>query len=495
MITSKYPAFPPSALTRNGARSRVDSTPRKHALRSDRPRPAPADFKAECIVQPSGYVHQTSRLTSTISRLCTHIHNASPPSRNSVCPQAVPPIYAEASGNPANPSVVFAHGFALSGIVFDKLFSNPRMLEKLYLLSKIRCMRPRAKREAELRRRSRRDSAYACVCWMQHPVNPESHITLIISNICSHISPVPLVGAIALGGPLCVATAAKTLKPKLLELLRKFVSPDAATALETRVEFIDACFADPENVPFADKAAWIGSTVLQPPAVTAAISVGHKPDQTELVALGAQGFPAMVLYGTEDQIQDGAVAAAEARPYFTDLEVAVIEGGSHSVFYDNLDETVGHILAFFLRINGQKITVPPGIASTASAESSPPTTATHAHFYNAPLDTSAHNLPIACTAHLALISQLWYHSSTGLFAFYFKIEFGQLRLRGNAMALSSLPLSYHSCALFNLEVFQQSCTRLEQVIFNHSTEFASPKICLILVLNICRIPVNKLGGY
>jgi pimeloyl-ACP methyl ester carboxylesterase len=185
------------------------------------------------------------------------------------------------------------------------------------------------------------------------PVNPESHIALIVSDICSHILPVPLIGAIALGGPLCVATAVKTLKPKLLELLRKFVSPDAATALETRVDFINACFADPENVPFADKAAWTGSTVLQGPNVTTAISAGHKPDQTELVALGAQGFPAMILYGTEDQIQDGAVGAAEARPYFTDLEVAAIEGGSHSVFYDNLDETVGHILAFCLRVNGQ----------------------------------------------------------------------------------------------------------------------------------------------
>jgi hypothetical protein len=113
---------------------------------------------------------------------------------------------------------------------------------------------------------------------------------------------VPLIGAIALGGPLCVATAGKTLKPKLLELLRKFVSPDAATALETRVDFINACFADPANVPFTDKAAWTGSTVLQGPNVTTAISAGHKPDQTELVALGAQGFPAMILYGTEDQI-------------------------------------------------------------------------------------------------------------------------------------------------------------------------------------------------
>ncbi|KAJ7761627.1 hypothetical protein B0H14DRAFT_2634014 [Mycena olivaceomarginata] len=93
----------------------------------------------------------------------------------------------------------------------------------------------------------------------------------IISNICSHILLVPLNGAIALGGPLCVAAAVKTLKPKLLQLLRKFVSPDAATVLETHVEFINTCFSDPENMAFTDKAAWIGSTVLQGPNVPAAM--------------------------------------------------------------------------------------------------------------------------------------------------------------------------------------------------------------------------------
>ncbi|KAJ7821532.1 alpha/beta-hydrolase [Mycena olivaceomarginata] len=269
------------------------------------------------------------------------------------------PIYAEASGNPANPSVVFAHGFALSGIVFDKLFSDPRMLEKLYLVrydvrGHGRSGKPNSAEGYASSLYAADFAAVAAEFSLHMPVFVGwSAGAPIISDICSHISPVPLIGAIALGGALCVATAGKTLKPKLLALLRKFVSPDVATALETRVEFIDACFTDPENVPFADKAAWIGSTVLQLPSVTTAISAGHKPDQTELVALGAQGFPAMILYGTEDQIQDGAVAAAEARPYFTDLEVAAIEGGSHSVFYDNLDETVGHILAFCLRVNGQ----------------------------------------------------------------------------------------------------------------------------------------------
>ncbi|KAJ7935372.1 Alpha/Beta hydrolase protein [Mycena leptocephala] len=152
----------------------------------------------------------------------------------------------------------------------------------------------------------------------------------ICSDICSYMSPVPLCGVIAMSGALCVATASKTLKPKLVEMLPKFCSSDAATALNTRVEFIDAVFADPSNVPS-----------------------GHKPDQSKLVELGAQGFPAMILYGTDDQIQDGRVVTAEARPYFTDLEVVPIQGGSHSVFYDNLDETVDHILSFCLRVNGQ----------------------------------------------------------------------------------------------------------------------------------------------
>jgi hypothetical protein len=70
--------------------------------------------------------------------------------------------------------------------------------------------------------------------------------------------------------------------------------------LETHAEFINTCFSDPENMPFTDKAAWIRSTVLQGPNVQAAMRAEHKPDQTELVALGVQSFPAMILYGTED---------------------------------------------------------------------------------------------------------------------------------------------------------------------------------------------------
>ncbi|KAF7362468.1 AB hydrolase-1 domain-containing protein [Mycena venus] len=274
-------------------------------------------------------------------------------------------IYAEAAGNPVNPSVVFAHGFALSGIVFDKLFADTRMLEKLYLVrydvrGHGRSGKPVVADGYASSLYAADFSAVAKEFSLNKPVfvgwssGVDAVVALITCDICSHISPVPLTGAIAMTGPLVAATAVKAMKPKGLEFLPKFYSSDAVTALNTRVEFIDALFADPDNVPFAVKAAWIGSTVLQNPEVTTAINAGHKPDGTKLVELGAKGFPAMVLFGTEDELTDGGVFAAEARPYFTDLEVAAIEGGRHSVFYDNVDETVRHILSFCLRVNGKR---------------------------------------------------------------------------------------------------------------------------------------------
>ncbi|KAJ7125355.1 Alpha/Beta hydrolase protein [Mycena epipterygia] len=257
-----------------------------------------------------------------------------------LCPSADGTLH-RASGNPANPSVVFAHGFALSGIVFDKLFSDMWLLDKLYLV------------RYDVRGHGRSGK----------PVDAEGYAsslyaaffrTSIACDICSHISPVPLSGTIALAGPLCIDTAAKTIHAKLLEMVSKFYSSDAVTALKTRVEFADAMFTDPENVPFSIKAAWMGSTIAQSPEVTTAILTGHEPNQAKLVELGAQGFPAMVLYGTEDKAVDGSVVAAESRPHFTNFEVAAVEGGSHSIFYDSVDETVGHILRFCLRVGGQE---------------------------------------------------------------------------------------------------------------------------------------------
>ena len=44
------------------------------------------------------------------------------------------PIFAEAVGDPSNPSVVLVHGIQLSGTVYDNLFADKDLLGKLYMV-------------------------------------------------------------------------------------------------------------------------------------------------------------------------------------------------------------------------------------------------------------------------------------------------------------------------------------------------------------------------
>ncbi len=43
-------------------------------------------------------------------------------------------IWAEATGNPTKPPVIFIHGLACTALVFEKQFSDREMLENLYLI-------------------------------------------------------------------------------------------------------------------------------------------------------------------------------------------------------------------------------------------------------------------------------------------------------------------------------------------------------------------------
>ncbi len=43
-------------------------------------------------------------------------------------------IYADAAGDPTKPCLVFVHGLALSGAVFDNLFTNPKLIANFYLV-------------------------------------------------------------------------------------------------------------------------------------------------------------------------------------------------------------------------------------------------------------------------------------------------------------------------------------------------------------------------
>lgn len=123
---------------------------------------------------------------------------------------------------------------------------------------------------------------------------------------------------------------------------------DAIAATNGRVQFIEHIFADPTNVPFSIMAQWIGMSVLQSANISTLV-LTRQQDTTKLFELAEKGFPLFVLGGTKDKLVKSDVVAEEMK-VFKDLEVFLVEGGSHSIFYDNQEETVRKLTDFVLRV-------------------------------------------------------------------------------------------------------------------------------------------------
>ncbi|KAF7295945.1 AB hydrolase-1 domain-containing protein [Mycena kentingensis (nom. inval.)] len=248
-------------------------------------------------------------------------------------------VYSEGSGNPENPGVVFVHGFALSGIVFDHLFCDNRLLDKLYLVRYDVRGHGRSGKPVE-------PAAYTSLRRVECSSPPPSATSAPTSPRSPSAAPSPSPA------PSSPKLHQKTLRPLLESLIPKFLSSDDAPA--ARAEFINAIFASPPTVPDAVKAAWIRATAAHPPECTRALLTGHDPAESQpaLERCARAGLPIMMLNGTSDRIQDGAVGVEEARKLgcFVDFTDARVEGGSRALFYDNLDEVVGWILPFCERV-------------------------------------------------------------------------------------------------------------------------------------------------
>lgn len=70
-------------------------------------------------------------------------------------------------------------------------------------------------------------------------------------------------------------------------------------------------------------------------------------DPARLFELGKQGFPLLIVNGTEDQQVKGDAVVTEMKQYFKNLKICMIEkGGSHAIHYENEKEVMDSIVAF-----------------------------------------------------------------------------------------------------------------------------------------------------
>ncbi|KAF4615945.1 hypothetical protein D9613_011382 [Agrocybe pediades] len=128
-----------------------------------------------------------------------------------------------------------------------------------------------------------------------------------------------------------------------------FTTTDVALFINTKHEFIASLFNEPDNVPVDMKWSWLGSTMMQNPDVCKAV-LTRVQDPQKFLEAAADGLPLLVVNGTRDTHSKGEVLVKKLEPLFKDLEVCTIQGGSHSMFYDNKVEFIQAVTSFANRV-------------------------------------------------------------------------------------------------------------------------------------------------
>ncbi|EJD03379.1 alpha/beta-hydrolase [Fomitiporia mediterranea MF3/22] len=263
-------------------------------------------------------------------------------------------IYADASGDPSKPSIIFVHGQGLSGAVFDKIFSEKRYTEHFYLVRYD--MRAHGRSDKPTTEEGYTSNLFADdFAAVMKAFNLSSvPAAAICVDIAANFSENPLAGVVYLSGlPYVGPIIQKVATPEVLGMVPGLTSEDSiATALSTTRAFVDSLFLDAAKTPWELQVLWFGMTGIQRP-LHRQLSLTRQQDPSRFFELGKQGLPLVVLGGKHDRQIMSNVVADEMRPYFKNIEVHLIEkGGSHAVFFENQDETMDKIIDFTRRVIG-----------------------------------------------------------------------------------------------------------------------------------------------
>ncbi|KAK0190049.1 alpha/beta-hydrolase [Armillaria mellea] len=270
-------------------------------------------------------------------------------------------IYADAAGDPTKPCLVFVHGLALSGAVFDNLFTNPKLIANFYLVrydmrGHGRSAMPDSLDDYSSEIYAEDFKAVAQTFRIEKPIFVGWSLgATVVCDIASHLPKATLAGVVYLAAlPFIGPIMSRVGTPLVLSFLPGlFNTDDVNLSAKTTIDFVNSLFADPKNVPFSFKMSCLGTALLQSPK--ACINVVSRPQNPEkLYELAQQGLPMLALSSTADQQVHGDVVVEKMRPYFKNMDVHMVEGGSHALFYDNEAEVVDSISTFALKVFSNK---------------------------------------------------------------------------------------------------------------------------------------------
>ncbi|KAH8113578.1 alpha/beta-hydrolase [Phellopilus nigrolimitatus] len=265
-------------------------------------------------------------------------------------------IYADAAGNPDKPSIVFIHGMAFSGAVFDVIFSNEKYRQEFYLVrydmrGHGRSAKPDITDGYASQLFADDFAAIKKAFKLQSPLLVGwSMGSTVLADIAAYLPANTIVGAVYLSAlPYIGSVMSRVATPTISGFLYSLTCEESASrAVEATIKLTETCFTNSATIPWETKCLWLGMSSYQTPTHRGFLLT--RPQNPEkLMELGTQGLPLLVLHGTDDNIINGGAVVDEMKPHFKDLEVIMMKG-SHVLFYENTEEVMNRIANFMLRV-------------------------------------------------------------------------------------------------------------------------------------------------
>ncbi|KAI0321422.1 Alpha/Beta hydrolase protein [Amylostereum chailletii] len=264
-------------------------------------------------------------------------------------------IFAEASGDPAHPHVVLLHGFSLCSAVFDAFCQRQDLLKALYIVRFD--LRGHGRSGKPTTSQGHLSSLYAedfqvvlnafglrtpvLVGWSMGGIIGADIVAYLPSDILSgilYISGIPHAPCLFAGAGM----------PALGSLFTRSTNP--LTSQAAMVEFVDGCLASPSapKITFEMRCMFLGMGALQSFDIRSAIL--SRQQDAEAFANAAGTIPMSIMYGTGDQLINGAYVELALKDIASDVEVTVVPNAGHTLFWEQPDLTAKTVINFVQRV-------------------------------------------------------------------------------------------------------------------------------------------------
>ena len=201
-------------------------------------------------------------------------------------------------------------------------------------------------------------------CWHgASEVHPLSLVLLSLSNswlaaillldILNVLPPSFLRGTILVGGPSVTRALHGTYaSPWLGATLPPLLGPDAAAASKAAIEFVDGCFARPQEVSYEDRVRALGELALAPHQTRVVYATAVAQRDTSAYLERVKDVPLLVIQGTEDKMVDVHKCKEVLDGLFSgqDYEWVWVKGAGHAPFFEETEAHDEEVVKFVKRL-------------------------------------------------------------------------------------------------------------------------------------------------